>query len=60
MKAAGSGSELDLVSAGHMQFAQLGGIELLVANDLCGHNSSVSNEQAGAAHTASQSTSASM
>ena len=28
-----------------MQFAQLGGIERLVADDLCGYNSSVENEQ---------------
>lgn len=46
VKAAGAGSELDLIGAGHMQFARLGGIELLVADDLCGYNSSVSFNQA--------------
>ena len=45
VKVAGEGSELDMLGAGHMQFAQLGGIELLVADDLCGFNSSVSIEQ---------------
>ena len=40
-------SELDLRPVGHMQFAQLGGIERLVADDLCGHNASLDNAQVG-------------
>ena len=44
-EAGGHGSELRLEAAGHMQFAQHGGIERLVADDLCGHNASVDNAQ---------------